>query len=66
VDLLAADKRKICDVIVDHICDVGGGHGDWVLVVLVALSRGVVVLISDGSGFWSAYMLICLPGSNDN
>lgn len=36
------------------------------LVVLVALSRGVVVLISDEYGVWSAYMLICLLGSNDN
>jgi len=26
VDLLASGKIKIRDVIVDHICDVGGGH----------------------------------------
>jgi hypothetical protein len=29
VDLLAADKIKIRDLVVDHVGGVGSGHGDW-------------------------------------
>jgi hypothetical protein len=62
VNLLAADERKISDVVVDLVGDVGGVHDAG---RLVALGRGVVVLIGDDYGVWSPYMFICLPGSND-
>ena len=67
VDLLAADKVKISDVVVDHVGGVGSGHdGVWCVFALVALGRGVVVLFGDYYGFGSGYMLILLPGTNDN